>query len=113
MGYHDQIRRDDLIVAAALVRSIEVKPSGPVLKGLLDELYSDLGSGRAGGDDARRGHVREVLRNGRYRPSGRGKPAQEYLRRVFDRQGHEALRQECPEALLEAPTIFRRERPAG
>lgn len=33
-------------------------------------------------DDAVRGHVRELLRHGGYKPTGRGKPASEYLIRA-------------------------------
>ena len=33
-------------------------------------------------DDAVRGHVRELLRHGGYKPTGRGKPASEYLLRA-------------------------------
>jgi DNA/RNA-binding domain of Phe-tRNA-synthetase-like protein len=34
------------------------------------------------GDEAVRGHVRDLLRHGGYKPTGRGKPASEYLTRA-------------------------------
>ncbi len=38
-------------------------------------------------DDTIRTHVRDLLRHGGYKPSGRGKPASEYLVRAADRGG--------------------------
>lgn len=87
MRYRHSVERPDLIAAAVLVRGVEVRPSGEALRGALGALYDELRAGETGGSEATRAAVRKVLRNGRYRPSGRGKPAQEYLRKVFDERG--------------------------
>ena len=53
-------------------------PSPPWLSGLLSlQAQAPLTS-----DEAVRGHVRDLLRHGGYKPTGRGKPASEYLVRA-------------------------------
>lgn len=81
------LARGDLTAAAVEVRGVEVRPSGPPLLGRLERLYAELREGRAGATEARRKAVRALLRNGRYSPSGRGKPACEYLDAVFRAEG--------------------------
>lgn len=46
---------------------------------LLGHLFERRKAGLIPDEDARRRAVRDVLRNGRYKPTGRGKPASEYL----------------------------------
>jgi DNA/RNA-binding domain of Phe-tRNA-synthetase-like protein len=87
MRYRSEIERADFMAVAVTVRDIEVRASGEGLRAAFERLYEDLRQGRAGGDDRRRQAVRDILRNGRYRPSGRSKPAQEYLSRVWSTQG--------------------------
>lgn len=86
MRFVHQIEREDFHAAGALIREVEVRDSNPQLQQRLEQLCHDLEAGRAGGDEAIRTAVRAILRNGRYRPSGRGKPAQEYLVRVYNDQ---------------------------
>lgn len=86
MNYRSEIERDDFLAAAVAIEGIEVRPAGEKLRQAFEQLYDDLRQGRAGGDDGRRQAVRDILRNGRYRPSGRSKPAQEYLSRVWTTQ---------------------------
>ncbi len=50
------------------------------LETLLQERRSPLGAA----DDAFRMRVRDIFRNGRYKPTGRGKPASEYLLRTAE-----------------------------
>ncbi len=87
MQLHLDIDRRDLVASAIVVRGIEVRPSGQALLARLEGLYADLREGRAGATPARRKAVRALLRNGRYSPSGRGKPACEYLDAVFREKG--------------------------
>ena len=67
-------------VALGLVRADgihpDVRPAG--LDAALDALVPDLDPER----EARRLAARDMLRNGRYKPTGRGKPASEYLLRA-------------------------------
>jgi len=87
MRFHRELEKDHFLAAGVVVRGIEIRPSGPALEARADELLADLAAGRAGGGEPTRAAVRDLLRNGRYRPSGRSKPAQEYLDRVFREQG--------------------------
>lgn len=87
MKLRTQIEKAHFEAAGIVVRGIEVRPSGPALRARLDELLADLGAGRAGGGEVVRAAVRDLLRNGKYRPSGRAKPAQEYLDRVYRETG--------------------------
>jgi DNA/RNA-binding domain of Phe-tRNA-synthetase-like protein len=57
---------------------------------MLDELLDRAASGGELVSDAARGHVRDMLRHGRYKPTGRGKPASEFLLQA-------ALRGEFPQ----------------
>lgn len=67
-----------------LVAALEVQPETDVPE--LDQLIADRIQRLAGGltdqQDAYRATVRDVFRNGRYKPTGRGKPASEYLLRA-------------------------------
>ena len=82
-----EIAREDFSAAAIQVAGIEVRASGSALLGHLEDLYEDLGAGAAASDERMRKAVRDILRNGRYRPSGRGKPSSEYLLGIWSRQG--------------------------
>jgi len=48
----------------------------------LDQLLLERGQGLSEVEDEWRQSVRDILRNGRYKPTGRGKPASEYLLRA-------------------------------
>ncbi len=48
----------------------------------LDQLLLERGQGLTQVEDEWRQSVRDILRNGRYKPTGRGKPASEYLLRA-------------------------------
>ena len=87
MEYRSEIEREDFLAAAVTVEGIEVRPSGPALLEQLEDLYEDLAEGRAGSSEERRKAVRDVLRNGKYKPAGRGKPASEYLRGIWKKGG--------------------------
>jgi DNA/RNA-binding domain of Phe-tRNA-synthetase-like protein len=85
--YRIELARTDVLAAAAVIEGIEVRPSSPALVARLETLYRDLQEGRAGGSETNRAAIRDLLRNGRFRPSGRSKPAQEYLARMFAQNG--------------------------
>ncbi len=86
MKVRSEIPREDFIAAVTYVKGIVVQPASPPLVAQLDRLIDDLHSGRAGMSDERKRAIRKLLKNGRYRASGRGKPAQEYLAKIFSEQ---------------------------
>jgi len=59
---------------------------GPSDAALLEELHREAAAAAAGAEDPerveRKGLVRDMLRHGAYKPTGRGKPASEYLLRA-------------------------------
>lgn len=67
-----------------LVVAYGVRPSSavPAMERSLEERLSRLASGLTDAEDAFRGLIRDVFRNGKYKPTGRAKPASEYLLRV-------------------------------
>ena len=73
------------------VRDIEVRPAGPTIMAQVAQLDDQLTAAPADAAEERRSALRRMLRHGRYRPSGRSKPAQEYLRRQWDRSGELSL----------------------
>jgi len=85
--YRSEIEKPSFVCAALSITNIELNPSGQALVDRFETLYDALRSGTAGGSEANRLAVRDLLRNGRFRPSGRSKPAQEYLARVFSQNG--------------------------
>lgn len=87
MDFQSEIEREDFLAAAVIVEGIEVRSSGPALLKQLENLYEDLAEGGAGGGEERRKAVRDVLRNGKYKPAGRGKPANEYLSGIWKKSG--------------------------
>ncbi len=76
------VPRKDVLLGIVCADSIQTDqyPSrfGEELANLLTRRRSDL----APDEEARRAAARDILRNGRYRPTGRGKPASEYLLRA-------------------------------
>lgn len=82
-----ELGKDNFMAAAIMIRAVDVRPSGSALTERFETLYEDLRAGRTGGSEANRKALRDLLRNGRFRPSGRSKPAQEYLARVFSQNG--------------------------
>jgi DNA/RNA-binding domain of Phe-tRNA-synthetase-like protein len=80
---HNRIPRDDLALGLVRVEGIVI---GPAPQPLADELELWIDH-RNGGtltdeDEAVRKGSRDMLRNGVYKPTGRGKPASEYLARA-------------------------------
>lgn len=68
-----------LLLGVAQAQGVRVGPSGPPLVKEIEDLCGRISKGEAGIPDPVRAGIRRLLRHGRYRPSGRSKPASEYL----------------------------------
>ena len=80
---HHRVDRPDLGLGLVRVDGIEVAPAGTALAAELDRRVAERRQRPLDADEERlRQGCREVLRNGRYRATGRGKPASEYLMRA-------------------------------
>lgn len=80
---HHRVPREDLALGLVRVEGIQIGPAPQALAEEL-ELWIDH---RQGGtltpdEEALRKGSRDILRNGVYKPTGRGKPASEYLMRA-------------------------------
>jgi DNA/RNA-binding domain of Phe-tRNA-synthetase-like protein len=79
------VEREDLAVGVVRASNVTVSEAAESLSAALDELLAALSkTGISAETDARRKASRDVLRNGRYKPTGRGKPANEYLLRAIE-----------------------------
>ena len=84
MNRNLQLSLDDhplLRVAAFVTRFPRPLGELPPVPGI-GELLADRGEAPLGRDEEARGAVRDLLRHGGYKPTGRGKPASEYLVRA-------------------------------
>ncbi len=68
----------DLFVGLAVARGVRVADAPPALAALLDALLAER-AGKEFPPEATRKGVRDLLRHGGFKPSGRNKPASEYL----------------------------------
>lgn len=69
-------------VGVVVVRGCDNAASGPVLLEAMDQAIQMAAASGDTEPDPRRAAVRDMLRHGRYKPTGRGKPASEYLVRA-------------------------------
>ena len=76
---HWAIDHPNLLIAVVEARGVTIQPSGPELTAEIEALVKARGDGTPGGN---RGAIRDLLRFGGHKPSGRGKPASEYLAAV-------------------------------
>lgn len=76
---HNRIPRDDVFLGAVIADQIEAQVYPPAFDQELRSLLKERGQELAPEEEALRVAVRDMLRNGRYKPTGRGKPASEYL----------------------------------
>lgn len=76
-------------LAVALVEAHEVRigPADQMLQQICLDAAAQVAAADSQGGDARRTAVRNLLRHGGYKPSGRSKPAQEYLLRTVREEG--------------------------
>ena len=80
---HHRVPREDIAFGVVLALGVRGTEAPAALAEALDEAVAE----RAAGDleerlEANRKAARDILRNGRYKPTGRGKPASEYLLRT-------------------------------
>jgi DNA/RNA-binding domain of Phe-tRNA-synthetase-like protein len=75
-GVSVELEIPEILAGVVVVRGAKVAPSGPALEA---EIQVAVGAAKAGSPDTKKAVVRDMLRNGRYKPTGRGKPASEYL----------------------------------
>lgn len=69
----------EVTAGLALVRGVEVRPSPPELRQAIAGAVQVARAASEADFDAVRSAVRGMLRHGRYKPTGRAKPASEYL----------------------------------
>ena len=70
----------DLRPGIVFIRGLRVGPSSVELRAACADIVSGVLKDGMGGGEPRREAVRRMLRAGGYKPAGRNKPAQEYLR---------------------------------
>lgn len=70
---------DSLRLGVVVAQGVEPEAPPGELENLLNSRLGALSAGLNPNQDAYRADVRDVFRNGRYKPTGRGKPASEYL----------------------------------
>jgi len=74
--------RDDVALGLVLAEGVTASAAGPSLRAAIDECVRQRHAELSPELDARRKACRDILRNGSYKPTGRGKPANEYLLRA-------------------------------
>ncbi len=80
---HHRVDRSDLGLGVVRAEGLEVSQAATTLSIELDRCIAARRSGALSPEEERvRQGARDVLRNGSYRPTGRGKPASEYLLRA-------------------------------
>jgi DNA/RNA-binding domain of Phe-tRNA-synthetase-like protein len=77
----------DLAAGVVVVRGARIDESDSALREHCDATVRRVLAAGADGGDARRAAVRQLLRHGGFKPSGRNKPAQEYLLRAATQEG--------------------------
>jgi len=76
-----------LIVGLVECHGVRIEPAPAELRELCAQAAQAAAGGEAAGGDARRQAIRSLLRSGGFKPSGRNKPAQEYLLRTVAEEG--------------------------
>jgi DNA/RNA-binding domain of Phe-tRNA-synthetase-like protein len=80
---HHRVSLPDLGLGLVRVEGLQVTEAAPALAAELDTwVAARRGGALSSEEEARRQGGRAILRHGRYRPTGRGKPASEYLLRA-------------------------------
>lgn len=78
----DHAGPDSLRLGLVVAHGVRPATAVPAMQHHLEERLSRLANGLTEAEDAFRGVIRDVFRNGKYKPTGRAKPASEYLLRV-------------------------------
>ena len=84
---HHDIPREDAALGIVRAEALMVDQTPPGFEDELRALLEARAVAPAEKDEATRRAVRGLLRNGRYKPKGRGKPASEYLLRTVQQGG--------------------------
>ena len=79
--FNNQVGRDDLSLGIVVAENIEIAKPNPVLEERLRQLLEQRRQPLTAEEEKIRAAGRDLLRNGSYKPTGRGKPAAEYLLR--------------------------------
>jgi DNA/RNA-binding domain of Phe-tRNA-synthetase-like protein len=82
MRHISQISTDRLLAGIVEARNIEIARRPDILYKLLDEILVERNKDLGNSEEAFRQASRDMLRNGSYKPTGRAKPASEYLLRA-------------------------------
>lgn len=78
----NDVGREDLALGVMLAEEIVVDKAHAVLEERLARLLAGRQQGLSGEEEKVRSAARDLLRNGTYKPTGRAKPASEYLLRA-------------------------------
>jgi DNA/RNA-binding domain of Phe-tRNA-synthetase-like protein len=78
----NRVPRDDLALGLVRVEGVAIGPAPAALAEELGRLVALRVAPLPPAEEALRKASRDMLRNGRYKPTGRGKPASEYLMRA-------------------------------
>lgn len=78
VAFHVAVADPDLVVGLVEVRGAAIAPASPELAAELDRTIAARATGPWPPEDVRVA-VRDLLRRGGYKPTGRGKPASEFL----------------------------------
>ncbi len=83
LSVHHRIGRDDVALGLVVVEGVTTGPAPAALAEELDHLLARyLATPSSAAQEQMVRASRDILRNGRYKPTGRGKPASEYLARA-------------------------------
>ena len=97
ISVHHAVPRNDVLLGLVRADAVDIGR----YPATFDQLLADLLARRRTSDltpseSARRVAARDILRNGRYRPTGRGKPASEYLLRAAAEEDYRFPRINAP-----------------
>jgi DNA/RNA-binding domain of Phe-tRNA-synthetase-like protein len=76
------LTRQDVAIAVVAALGVSAGPASSALEAAIVQTVQDRRAQLPGGLEQRRQACREMLRNGSYKPTGRAKPASEYLLRA-------------------------------
>jgi DNA/RNA-binding domain of Phe-tRNA-synthetase-like protein len=84
MRYKSRMDPDKLLIGIVEAENTEIDKTLPELDTLLNKLLEKRKNGLTGDAEAFRLASRDMLRHGKYKPTGRAKPASEYLLRTAE-----------------------------
>ena len=93
---HHSLSRDDAALGVVRAESLDIGRTPPGFEVHLAALVAARRTPLTEAEEAVRKAARDLLRNGRYKPTGRGKPASEYLVRAAGREGYRFPRINAP-----------------